>query len=236
MEHLVNDLLHCRLQAWTFPAGIEARWLGEGILQLLPTAAWRQATILSAGVHGNETAPIELLLQLTHDLSQGRQPLTQALLIVFGNLPAIRAARRYLHNDLNRLFGGRHLAVTPGNESRRAFALEQAVQAFYRAADAAIRAWIADAPLPPRDKAPVDYFLVEESIIKREGEFTLNLAADVENFTALPAGYEIARQAEKRWVVQARAPYILFPNAGVATGQRAGLLLRAAALRLPQPA
>lgn len=119
MEHLVNDLLHCRLQAWTFPAGIEARWLGEGILQLLPTAPWRQATILSAGVHGNETAPIELLLQLTHDLSQGRQPLTQALLIVFGNLPAIRAARRYLHNDLNRLFGGRHLAVTPGNESRR---------------------------------------------------------------------------------------------------------------------
>ena len=62
MEHLVNDLLHCRLQAWTFPAGIEARWLGEGILQLLPTAPWRQATILSAGVHGNETAPIELLL------------------------------------------------------------------------------------------------------------------------------------------------------------------------------
>ncbi len=81
-----------------------------------------------------------------------------------------------------------------------------------------------------------DRLLVEESIIKREGEFTLNLAADVENFTALPAGYEIARQAEKRWVVQARAPYILFPNAGVATGQRAGLLLRAAALRLPQPA
>lgn len=71
MEHLVNDLLHCRLQAWTFPADIEARWLGEGILQLLPATPWRQATILSAGVHGNETAPTELLLQLTHDLSQG---------------------------------------------------------------------------------------------------------------------------------------------------------------------
>ncbi len=28
----------------------------------------------------------------------------------------------------------------------------------FAAADAAIRAWIADAPLPPRDKAPVDYF------------------------------------------------------------------------------
>ncbi|MDN2635850.1 succinylglutamate desuccinylase/aspartoacylase family protein [Klebsiella pneumoniae] len=39
----------------------------------------------------------------------------------------------------------------------------------FAAADAAIRAWIADAPLPPHDKAPVDYFLVEESIIKRRG-------------------------------------------------------------------
>ncbi|VAS23179.1 succinylglutamate desuccinylase [Klebsiella pneumoniae] len=50
MEHLVNDLLHCRLQAWTFPAGIEARWLGEGILQLLPTApycAWPMASLVS---------------------------------------------------------------------------------------------------------------------------------------------------------------------------------------------
>ncbi len=43
----------------------------------------------------------------------------------------------------------------------------------FAAADAAIRAWIADAPLPPRDKAPVDYFLVEESIIKREGNLRL---------------------------------------------------------------
>ncbi len=53
-----------------------------------------------------------------------------------------------------------------------------------------------------------------ESIIKREGEFTLNLAANVENFTALPAGYEIARQAEKRWVVQARPPISSFPMPG----------------------
>ncbi|MCS5946534.1 succinylglutamate desuccinylase/aspartoacylase family protein [Klebsiella variicola subsp. variicola] len=85
----------------------------------------------------NETAPTELLLQLTHDLSQGGSRSTQALLIVFGNLPAIRAARRYLHNDLNRLSGGRHLAVTRGMSRGGLFALEQAVQAFYRAADAA---------------------------------------------------------------------------------------------------
>ncbi|MCL7653381.1 succinylglutamate desuccinylase, partial [Klebsiella pneumoniae] len=44
MEHLVNDLLHCRLQAWTFPAGIEARWLGAVSLPCTPAeriVAWR---------------------------------------------------------------------------------------------------------------------------------------------------------------------------------------------------
>ncbi|WP_458327068.1 succinylglutamate desuccinylase/aspartoacylase domain-containing protein, partial [Klebsiella aerogenes] len=51
-----------------------------------------------------------------------------------------------------------------------------------------------------------------------------------------PAGYEIARQAQKTWVVNADAPYILFPNAGVAAGQRAGLLLTATAPSLSMPA
>lgn len=36
MEQNVNDLLHCKLQTWTFPPTIEASWLGDGILQLLP--------------------------------------------------------------------------------------------------------------------------------------------------------------------------------------------------------
>ncbi|MDK6769438.1 succinylglutamate desuccinylase/aspartoacylase family protein, partial [Klebsiella aerogenes] len=78
--------------------------------------------------------------------------------------------------------------------------------------------------------------VVQQSIIKSENGFTLNLDPKIENFTALPAGYEIARQAQKTWVVNADAPYILFPNAGVAAGQRAGLLLTATAPSLSMPA
>ncbi|HDY8629385.1 succinylglutamate desuccinylase [Klebsiella pneumoniae] len=331
MEQWVNDLLHCRLSGWPFPPDIEARWLADGVLQLLPVKPWTQATVVSAGIHGNETAPIEILLQVMHGLSEGQQPLQHALLLIFGNLPAIRASRRYWHNDLNRLFGGRHRTVEPGNESRRAQELETVVEAFFSTADrhgavtrrhldlhtairgsryrqfallpahdgdysadfyqllqasgmdaivrhtepggtfthytseafgaqsatlelgkvmpfgendltlfaateAAIRALMTDAPLPARAKAPADYFLVQESIIKSDRDFTLNLDPKIENFTALPAGYEIARQPEKTWVVQAHAPYILFPNAGVATGQRAGLLLKSAAPCLSLPA
>lgn len=50
------------------------RWLGEGVLELTPRQRYRQALVVSAGVHGNETAPIELLNQLIDDLLSGRLP------------------------------------------------------------------------------------------------------------------------------------------------------------------
>lgn len=46
---------------------------GRGrVLELTPRQPYRQAMVMSAGVHGNETAPIELLNQLVGDLLTGR--------------------------------------------------------------------------------------------------------------------------------------------------------------------
>ncbi len=154
MEKWVNDLHHCRLSGWPFPPDIEALWLADGVLQLLPVKPWSKATVVSAGIHGNETAPIEILLQVMHGLSEGQQPLQHALLLIFGNLPAMRASRRYWHYDLNRLFGGRHRAVAPGNESRRAQELESVVEAFFATADSRARfhasIWICIPPFAAR--------------------------------------------------------------------------------------
>ncbi|WP_380180554.1 succinylglutamate desuccinylase [Kalamiella sp. sgz302252] len=315
-EAIIDDLLNCRLRDARFPAALQATWLDEGVLQLIPEHP-TGAVVVSAGIHGNETAPVEMLGALLASLIAGEQPLSQALLLIFGNLPALRAGKRYLHSDMNRLFGGRHRDAAPGNESRRAAQLEKATDAFFQraggpryhldmhtairasrfpqfalipchqhsyskafyalleaceldavvqhtapggtfshyvsetfgaqsctlelgkalpfgqndlsrfaATDSAIRALLADKPLSTRTRPPMHFFTVAESIIKTSSGFRLNLDPETENFTRLPAGYVIACEADKTWQVDDAAPWILFPNAGVAPGLRAGLLLK----------
>ncbi|CAH5253533.1 succinylglutamate desuccinylase [Klebsiella oxytoca] len=106
-------------------------WRGEGILELVPHTGYQRAIVLSAGIHGNETAPVELLAAIVDDLLAGRLPLAARLLVLYGNPPAIRAGQRYLTHDLNRLFSSRHHQYPGGEESARAQELEQTVTDFF---------------------------------------------------------------------------------------------------------
>ncbi|MNG75943.1 Succinylglutamate desuccinylase [compost metagenome] len=113
------------------------RWLGEGLLEITPHQAYRQAVVLSAGIHGNETAPIELLNQWVNTLLAGERPLAVRLLVVLGNPAAIRAGKRYLHSDMNRMFGGRYRDFNHSGETVRAQQLEQVIAAFFDGEEAA---------------------------------------------------------------------------------------------------
>ncbi len=124
-------------------------WLGDGLLALEPAAdeagdAARASVLVSAGVHGDETAPIELLSMLVRDLAAGTLPLACSLLVVLGNVPAMRAGARYLDDDLNRLFSGRHAQVPASREAPRAVQLEAAAAAFFAAAPAGSARWHVD--------------------------------------------------------------------------------------------
>ncbi|WP_179950391.1 succinylglutamate desuccinylase [Burkholderia sp. RF2-non_BP3] len=124
------------------------QWLGDGLLQLEPAladgAGDAASVLVSAGVHGDETAPIELLSMLVRDLAAATLPLACRLLVVLGNLPAMRAGERYLDDDLNRLFSGRHTQVPASREAPRAVQLEAAAAAFFAAAPAGGARWHID--------------------------------------------------------------------------------------------
>ncbi|KAE8754535.1 succinylglutamate desuccinylase [Paraburkholderia madseniana] len=111
-------------------------WLDDGVLLMEPAVRddGTRSVLVSAGVHGDETAPIELLSYLVRDIAQGDAALTCRLLVILGNVDAMRDACRYRDDDLNRLFSGRHEQVPHSHEAPRAAALERAATQFFAAA------------------------------------------------------------------------------------------------------
>ncbi|RWU20682.1 succinylglutamate desuccinylase [Pseudomonas alkylphenolica] len=112
--------------------GVRMRWLGEGALEVRPPEARDNGMdlLLSAGIHGNETAPIELLDELLHGIARGEIKPRARILFLFGNPEAIRKGERYLEQDVNRLFNGRH-ELSSGSEALRACELERLATTFF---------------------------------------------------------------------------------------------------------
>lgn len=107
------------------------RLLAPGMLELRPDTPTQQssACVLSVGIHGNETAPIELLGDCLARLEAGLISLGAPVLVILGNPEAIRRGVRYITTNLNRLF--RRDLEEAGNEPDRARELMAVVDAFY---------------------------------------------------------------------------------------------------------
>lgn len=110
--------------------GLVHHW-GEGAWHLQPRRpAGPDHLVLSAGVHGNETAPIEILEHLFRRLCCGGLEVRNRTLLLIGNPAAVRAGKRFVGENLNRLFGPG--ARRNGMEPRRAAQLRAWVRRFFR--------------------------------------------------------------------------------------------------------
>ncbi|MBV8656245.1 MAG: succinylglutamate desuccinylase [Burkholderiales bacterium] len=110
--------------------GVRVRSMGEGLVCVEPSQP-RYDLLISSGIHGNETAPIELACGLLQAILDDRLVPQARILFALGNPEAIRQGVRYLDDDLNRLFGKDPAATGQGPAAVRARILESAVRQFF---------------------------------------------------------------------------------------------------------
>lgn len=122
-------------QTLSLTSGVTATIIGPGIVQFMPAAVDDKSKfiVLSCGVHGNETAPIEICDDFVKQIFTGALKPVHPVLFLFGNLPAMAIAERFVEENMNRLFSGAHSQgdgkVNP--ERLRAKQLEDAVTDFF---------------------------------------------------------------------------------------------------------
>lgn len=107
--------------------------LSEGVIQFEPENYGDKDIIYSCGIHGNETAPIEICDDLVSAILKGELTLAHRLLVIFGNLPAMDIGERFVEENMNRLFDGEHANpdIPENQERKRARHLEQVVSVFF---------------------------------------------------------------------------------------------------------
>ncbi len=118
----------------TLDNGTRVEFLDTGILKVTCSGNASYRVVISAGVHGNETAPIEIVDTLVNEIMLGDLVVNNDVLFIIGNPPAVNAEARFIEENLNRLFAGKHLRSNT-KEAVRAAKLEQAVGNFFEAGE-----------------------------------------------------------------------------------------------------
>lgn len=120
------------------------RFAGAGFAVALPAkgiitiksgdTAPRASVLVSVGVHGDETGPIEVLAHVIDALSQAPSALAVDLMVCVGNIDAIAAGKRFIDADLNRMFRAERGSLASAVEAARADTMIAATEAFFATA------------------------------------------------------------------------------------------------------
>ena len=112
---------------------IQVELWDRGVLSVYPKGnSSVHSILLSVAVHGNETAPIEIIDQLVSDIFAGKIIPTHRLLIVIANPEAIKSNSREVDENMNRLFSSElSTASDESDERQRSRKLMAYSQAFF---------------------------------------------------------------------------------------------------------
>jgi len=320
LAHTLATASEAAIKEITLLNGTLVRLLDIGVIEFIPARSGQGGLLLSSGVHGNETAPIELIDQLVTDSLNETVTLTRPVLLIMGHPEAMRQSTRFIEYNMNRLFNGTH-AKEPfvgSVDSQRAEQLEQFVEAFhqqhgvtehydlhtairdsfverfalkpfvsekdaltvseharitlegfgttalvyqhkkastfsahtaqrfgcesftvelgkvrsfgendlehYANSYQTLKALVSNKEIIPNGKALDEYKVCHELIIDDE-QYELFVDDQVANFTAFERGYKMSESPVSKYEVLHEKEYLIFPNANVPIGQRAGLML-----------
>jgi len=108
--------------------------LGNGIMLLKPTKQNEstKSILLSCAVHGNETAPIEIINKIITDIFSLKLSIKHNILFILGNPRSIIAKKRFTIENLNRLFNGKWNDKAENYEVLRAKEIEKHVDSFFQ--------------------------------------------------------------------------------------------------------
>jgi len=114
-------------------AGFKVGQPAKGVLTVKAAAPTqdRPAVLLSVGVHGDETGPIEMVAYAIEALSREPAALAVDLMLCVGNIDAIAAGKRFIDADLNRMFREQRGDLAGTFEAGRADTLIAATAGFF---------------------------------------------------------------------------------------------------------
>jgi succinylglutamate desuccinylase len=113
-------------------AGFAVALPARGIMTIrAQSSSVRASVIVSVGVHGDETGPIEVLAHLLDALAREPSRLAVDLMVCVGNIDAIAAGKRFIDADLNRMFRAQRGTLGEAAEAARADVLIAATSEFF---------------------------------------------------------------------------------------------------------
>jgi succinylglutamate desuccinylase len=112
-----------------FTVGLPAK--GVLTVKAATPSAERPAVLLSVGVHGDETGPIEMVAYAIEALSRTPGEVAVDLMLCVGNIDAIAVGKRFIDADLNRMFRDQRGDLAGTFEAGRADTLIAATAAFF---------------------------------------------------------------------------------------------------------